>query len=676
MRNTSGAVVGTGTVAIGGTYAVTLTTPQVAGETLNVGLRDAAGNPSGTVAIIAPFDISAFDNVATAQVDLVPVQTNQNLGGANYLALVSLGAVNLDAQVLAIPNVQFTVQQGHRLNATFTYDATLSLGVASGYSVVVQRFNGTNWVAVNGGGSSSLLNVSLLGGDLVASADLAPGQYRAFVTFDNTAGVGLLGGLRVTGVDSDFTDVGQIVPATTNGNVITDPGPTARSMWSARRPVSRSVTLNGVTTAGRHQQPGHRTVGHADHQQRRPVQLHPQCRRRRARQDRPLHLHAARCQRRRAGKRGADHHHRQPGHHRRTDRGQRRGDRRCDLRQRGGNPRPAIDSSFETPTAALLTGSRTGQITDSFTVDANSRGNITLSAVIAPGLAVVPSFTITVTNAAGTVVGSQSGTALAGVGGLVGSGISVTMNNLPSGTYNYTVTSTNTVGLRYNTDVYVGGTITHLDQFALSGTTPVSGNLLANDTLGSDFLGIKMLVGGEFVDVGDAGRTLTGTYGTLTISEIGNIPISPSPTWVMPRPTRSTASPISWCSPTGRCRRHGSTWRSTSTTGSRPSSRDADRVRAGGSGAGPQRCRADDAGVPAGRGAAVPRSRRCAYRPVADGGARRYRGCAVPLPRRTEPGGRAVGRPNLSTPRPMFRRYQPLPIPRQKHPRHSIRWAI
>ena len=188
---------------------------------------------------------------------------------------------------------------------------------------------------------------------------------------------------------------------------------------------------------------------------------------------------------------------------------------------------PAIDSSFETPTAALLTGSRTGQITDSFTVDANSRGNITLSAVIAPGLAVVPSFTITVTNAAGTVVGSQSGTALAGVGGLVGSGISVTMNNLPSGTYNYTVTSTNTVGLRYNTDVYVGGTITHLDQFALSGTTPVSGNLLANDTLGSDFLGIKMLVGGEFVDVGDAGRTLTGTYGTLTISEVGQYTYQP-----------------------------------------------------------------------------------------------------------------------------------------------------
>ena len=221
----------------------------------------------------------------------------------------------------------------------------------------------------------------------------------------------------------------------------------------------------------------------------------------------------------------------------------------------------------------MLPGSRPGQITDSFTVDANSRGNITLSAVIAPGLSVVPSFTITVTNAAGTVVGSQTGTALAGVGGLIGSGISVTMNNLPSGTYNYTVTSTNTVGLGYTTDVYVGGTITHLDQFTLSGTTPTSGNLLANDTLGSDFLGIKMLVGGTFVDIGDAGRTLTGTYGTLTISETDSTPTGPSPTWAMPRPIQSTASPIRSCSPTGRYRPRGWTWRSTSTTASPPSSR-------------------------------------------------------------------------------------------------------
>ncbi|MFN3776300.1 BapA/Bap/LapF family large adhesin [Sphingomonas parapaucimobilis] len=528
VRNTGGTVIGTGTVAGGGTYSVTLTTPQVAGETLNVGLRDGAGNVSGTVAVVAPFDISAFDNVASAQVDLVPVQTNETLGNANYTALVSLGLVNLDAQVLAIPNVQFTVQQGHVLDATFTYDATLSLGVASGYSVVLQRFDGTNWVAVNGGGNSPLLEVSLLGGNLVATADdLAPGQYRAFVTFDNTLGIGLLGGLSVTGVDSDFTDIGQVVPAVTNGNVITDPGPTGQVDVVSPQTRVESVTLNGVTTAvtGNTQvvgQWGTLTIGSDGRYSYTP------------------NADAAVL-----GK---------------TDRftytlldasdGERES---ATLTISIGSPDitgapiavndaatagatfvnvvetiPAtVDTSFATPTAIALTGARTGQVTDSFTVDANSVANVTLTAAIAPGLSVVPSYTITVTNAAGAVVGTASGTALAGVGGLIGSGISVTMTGLPSGTYNYTVTSTNILGLGYTTDVYVAETVTHLDQFALSGTTPVNGDLLANDTVGSDFLGIKMLVGGEFVDVGDAGRTLAGTYGTLTVNEVGQYSYQP-----------------------------------------------------------------------------------------------------------------------------------------------------
>ncbi len=528
VRNTGGTVIGTGTVAGGGTYSVTLTTPQVAGETLNVGLRDGAGNVSGTVAVVAPFDISAFDNVASAQVDLVPVQTNETLGNANYTALVSLGLVNLDAQVLAIPNVQFTVQQGHVLDATFTYDATLSLGVASGYSVVLQRFDGTNWVAVNGGGNSPLLEVSLLGGNLVATADdLAPGQYRAFVTFDNTLGIGLLGGLSVTGVDSDFTDIGQVVPAVTNGNVITDPGPTGQVDVVSPQTRVESVTLNGVTTAvtGNTQvvgQWGTLTIGSDGRYSYTP------------------NADAAVL-----GK---------------TDRftytlldasdGERES---ATLTISIGSPDitgapiavndaatagatfvnvvetiPAtVDTSFATPTAIALTGARTGQVTDSFTVDANSVANVTLTAAIAPGLSVVPSYTITVTNAAGAVVGTASGTALAGVGGLIGSGISVTMTGLPSGTYNYTVTSTNILGLGYTTDVYVAETVTRLDQFALSGTTPVNGDLLANDTLGSDFLGIKMLVGGEFVDVGDAGRTLAGAYGTLTVNEVGQYSYQP-----------------------------------------------------------------------------------------------------------------------------------------------------
>uniref|UniRef100_UPI0013D37666 hypothetical protein n=1 Tax=Acinetobacter pittii TaxID=48296 RepID=UPI0013D37666 len=90
----------------------TLNDPQTAGETLSVALRDHAGNLSGAVPLIATFDIVAFNNPADASIDLVPVTTNENLGTAKNLALVSLGNLNLDAQVLATPNVQFTVAAG------------------------------------------------------------------------------------------------------------------------------------------------------------------------------------------------------------------------------------------------------------------------------------------------------------------------------------------------------------------------------------------------------------------------------------------------------------------------------------------------------------------------------------------------------------------------------------
>ncbi|WP_230482123.1 BapA/Bap/LapF family large adhesin [Sphingomonas sp. Leaf21] len=529
VRNSAGTVLGSGTVGAGGTFTVPLSTPQVAGETLSVGLRDAAGNASGTVSVIAPFDISAFDNVATAVVDLVPVQTDRALGNANYTALVALPLINLNAQVLAIPNVQFTVAPGHTLDATFTYDATLNLGVASGYSVVVQRFDGTNWVAVNGGTSSTLLEVGLLNGDLVASADLGPGQYRAFVSFDNVLGIGVLGGLRVAGIDSDFTDIGQIIPALTSGNVITDPGPGGQVDVVSPQTRVESVTLNGVTTAVTADdtvvtgQWGTLTIdrdGSYSYTPNANAQV--------------------------IGK---------------TDSftytlfdasdGERES---ATLSITIGSPdvtgspiavndtavagasfvnvvetrAPVVDTTFATPTAIALTGARTGQVSDSFTVAPNSSSTVTLTAAIAPGLSVLPSYTITVTNQAGQQVGTATGTALAGVGGLLGSGISVTMPNLPSGTYNYTVSSTNLLGAGYTTSVYVAETITHLDQFTLTGLTPVSGDLLANDTLGSPFLGIKVLSGGSFVEVGDTPLTLTGAHGQLTIDEIGRYTYQPS----------------------------------------------------------------------------------------------------------------------------------------------------
>jgi len=527
VRSAGGTLLGTGTVAANGSFSVSLNDPQTPGETLSVALRDPAGNLSDAVPLIAPFDIEAFNNTADASIDLVPVTTNENLGSASYLALVSLGLLNLDAQVLATPNVQFTVAAGNSLAASFTYDATLAIGVLSGYSVVVQRFDGTNWVAVSGPGNSSLLQLSLLNGNLVATDTLGPGEYRAFVTFDGAAGVGLLGGLAVTGVNSDYTHVGAVQPSAAAGNVITDPGPGGAVDVVSPQTVAQSVTVNGVTTnvtAGGTSIHGDwgtlvinpngsytytpdanaAAIGHADtftYTLVNPTSGElesatltvtigsPDI------TGTPLAVDDAAIA-------------------------------TATFEHVVTTIPAAIDSSFATPTALIITGAQTGSVHDSFTVGANSTADVTLSAIQSSGLSVLPTYTITVTNAQGTVVGTVTQTSVANLG--LGTGVALVLHDLPSGTYNYTVSSTNLLGTGYGTNVYVGETVTHLDQYSLTGSTAVSGELLANDTLGTDFPVVRVQMGGNFVQVGDTPLTITGAYGTLTVTETGHYPYQPS----------------------------------------------------------------------------------------------------------------------------------------------------
>jgi large repetitive protein len=527
VRDAGGTLLGSATVAANGSFAVSLNDPQTAGEALAVTLRDPAGNLSGAAPLIAPFDIDAFDNTASASLNLVPVTTNENLGTANYLALVSLGLLNTDLQVLATPNVQFTVAPGHTLDATFTYDALLGIGVLSGYSVVVQRFDGTNWVAVSGTGTSTLLQLSLLNGDLVASEALGPGQYRAFVTFEGAAGVGLLGGLNVSGVNSDYTDVAAVQPGAATGNVIADAGPGGAIDIVSPQTVVQSVTVGGVTTAvvaggtsvhgawgtlvlnpdGSYTytpDANAAAIGHVDSFTYTLVDP----------SDGELESATLTVTIGSPDITGA------PVAVNDT------GVATATFAHDVTTIPAAIDSSFATPTALVLNGPQTGTVHDSFTVGPNATADVTLSAIQSSGLSVLPTYTITVTNSAGTVVGTITQASIANLG--LGTGVSLVLHDLPSGTYNYTVSSTNVLGTGYGTNVYVGETVTHLDQYHLTGSTPVSGELLANDTAGTAFAAVRVQSGGSFVEVGDTPITITGAHGTLTVDETGHYTYQPS----------------------------------------------------------------------------------------------------------------------------------------------------
>ncbi|MGK6321439.1 BapA/Bap/LapF family large adhesin, partial [Sphingomonas sp. DT-204] len=236
----------TGTVNPDGSFSVTLATPQTHGEALTVTQTDVAGNESPGATVNGPFDIDAFDNGGTAGIDLVPVTAPVDHGAANYLALVSL--VGLDLQLLGIDSVPFTVAPGHSLDAVFEYDSLANIGVLADYRVVVQQWDGTQWTSIDGTGEITLLDLGLLNGDVVATETLGPGEYRAFLTFEGALGLGLLGNLSVTGVDTDFTAPPTVVPVAASGNVVTDPGPGGETDVTSPETVVHSVTMNGVTT--------------------------------------------------------------------------------------------------------------------------------------------------------------------------------------------------------------------------------------------------------------------------------------------------------------------------------------------------------------------------------------------------------------------------------------------
>ncbi len=527
VRVTGGASLGNGLVDANGNFTVTLVPAQVSGVTLAVTQTDAAGNPSLPGTVIAPFDIDAFDNSNTALIDLVPATSSVDLGSAAYLALVSLGAVNLQAEVLSVPDVRFTVEDGHSLDAVFSYGSDLlDIDVASDYAVVVQRFDGTSWVAVDGSGNASLLDIRVLDGNLSATETLGPGEYRAFLTFAGVAGVGLLGSLDVSGVDSDFTDVAGVVPAGVSGNVIADPGAGGAVDIVGPGTQVDSVTINGVPTAvtangtvvdgawgtlvinldGSYTYtPDANALAIGKTDTFTYTLLDPTDG---ERESATLSIAIGSPDITGAPVAVAD----------------------------GAIAAVTYDNVVTTtaPTTAFSFNSSgplgllsTGAGGSAFTVAANTVSDISITAVRAPGLSVLPNYTLTVRNAAGAVVDQV--TQIAVVGLPIGTGTVFTVEDLPAGRYTYTISSSAVAG-SFATTVSVGATTTFLDQFTLGSAATAEGNLLDNDTANTPFAAIRVDSGAGFTEIGDTAVVLTGQHGTLTVDETGDYFYRPSAT--------------------------------------------------------------------------------------------------------------------------------------------------
>ncbi|SFR76225.1 BapA/Bap/LapF family large adhesin [Sphingomonas jatrophae] len=520
VRNGAGTLVGSGTVGAGGGFTVGLVPPQAAGGTLDVTLRDGAGNQSAPGSVAAPFDVVAQPNTDTAGIDLVPFTAPVNFGTANYLALVSLGLVDLDAQVLGIPNVQFTVLPGHSLDAVFTYDAVANIGVASGYSVVVQQLVNGQWVAAEGPGDVSLLQLGLLNGNLTARETFEPGTYRAFLTFQGAAGVGLLGTLSVAGTDSDFTDVASVVPQATDGNVITDAGPGGVVDFVSPQTRVASVTVNGVTTAvaaddtvvqgawGRLVIDRDGTYTYTPNADAAAIGktdvftytlLDPA--------DGELESATLSIAIGSPDVTGA------------PLAANDAAVARVTYQNVVTNVAPTTEFSFNTA-LGLPIAPRTGSGSDSFVVASNTTSDITITATRGGNLSILPNYTLSVRNAANVEVARITETALATLP-LAPAVATFRLDDLPAGTYTYSVSSTNILGTAYGTTVAISESITFANQYSVASTTAAQGDLLANDTANTSFATIRVDTGNGFAEVGNSPLTVVGDHGTLTVSEAG-----------------------------------------------------------------------------------------------------------------------------------------------------------
>ncbi|TVV76525.1 BapA/Bap/LapF family large adhesin, partial [Sphingomonas solaris] len=529
VRDPDGTLLGSGTVAPDGSFTVELAPAQTAGETLMVTQADAAGNVSGPASIDAPFDVQAYDNFRTASIDLEPTTTSVDHGSANYLALVSLGLVNLQAEVLSVNNVRFSVQAGHSLDAEFTYNALLNIGVASGYSVVVQRLEGTQWVAVSGTGPASVLELGLLNGDLRATETFGPGEYRAFLTFDGAAGVGLLGNLNVTGSEADFTANADVTPIAATGNVIRDAGPDGNVDAVTPGTLLTSVTVNGVPIPVL---PGGSTINTVWG----TLTIAPD--------GNYSYLPNA-----------------DPAAIGRTEvftytlfdpsSGQIESATlsiTIDSPDIAGPPVAMPDTAvaavtfenvvaiapsaptfgFTSQPSGLLQSTGSGNGT--FTVAANAEADITITAVRQAGLSVslLPTYTVTLHNADNSVVRTETVTALASA--LLGTAASFTFNDLPGGAYTYTVSSSATTLGNFGTTVSLGSATTFLDTYALATRETVTGSLVDNDTTNTPFTTIRINAGAGMVEIDQAPVSFAGQYGTLTVDQTGHYTYQPHET--------------------------------------------------------------------------------------------------------------------------------------------------
>ena len=221
IKSSTGVSLGTGTVQPDGNFSVQLNPLQDNAQTLTVTLTDAAGNVSLGATVVAPdVDVNtpvvASDNLATATVTLAPVVATRFYTDSFSTLLSGFSKA-----------FTFTVASGTKVDPTLTLTTDSAVALLNGAVFVLQVKDASgNWVTLNAGSNTNLLQVVLLTGGAgvrVDLGDLIGGDYRVVVS---STGIGLLTTVNTT-FQLDTTNLTQftgLAGAAVTGNVITDVG--------------------------------------------------------------------------------------------------------------------------------------------------------------------------------------------------------------------------------------------------------------------------------------------------------------------------------------------------------------------------------------------------------------------------------------------------------------------